>query len=154
MPLEVLLLCWRLSMRCMLHLSIRLSLDRMALVLCSRTWRLSARICWISSSKSVDSCKKIWHFFSILKAHHSNYFVTWHRFTECIYFQLQHITSGEYEEFISTIRSARTVYHMLPDGNRSFNELIHRLKDQNKSKANKKDLWTHIMAIVTNSCQW
>lgn len=74
-------------------------------------------------------------------------------FTECIYFQLQHITSGEYEEFISTIRSARTVYHMLPDGNRSFNELIHRLKDQNKSKANKKDLWTHIMAIVTNSCQ-
>lgn len=67
------------------------------------------------------------------------------RFSACIFFQIQHITSGDYEEFLNTIRSARVTFQMT----NSLDQLNGMLQSFNKnSKMIKKDLWTHIMAVM------
>ncbi|KAF7489952.1 Zinc finger SWIM domain-containing protein 8 [Sarcoptes scabiei] len=66
-------------------------------------------------------------------------------FASCIYFQIMHITSSDYEEFISTLREARIAYQLLPGGNLMFNELLQSLK---RTKTCKKGLWQQITAAM------
>nr|XP_027202504.1 zinc finger SWIM domain-containing protein 8-like [Dermatophagoides pteronyssinus] len=62
-------------------------------------------------------------------------------FTSGIYFQLMNIASSDYDEFISTLRTARSVFQLIPGGNLQFNDLLHKLK---RTKSCKKELWQQI----------
>lgn len=51
------------------------------------------------------------------------------------------IASSDYDEFISTLRTARSVFQLIPGGNLQFNDLLHKLK---RTKSCKKELWQQI----------
>lgn len=67
-------------------------------------------------------------------------------FTSGIYFQLMNIASSDYDEFISTLRTARAAFQMTPGGHLQFNDLLQKLK---RTKSCKKELWQQI----TNAMQ-
>ena len=77
---------------------------------------------------------------------YSNIFFYHNRFTSGIYFQLMNIASSDYDEFISTLRTARAAFQMTPGGHLQFNDLLQKLK---RTKSCKKELWQQI----TNAMQ-
>lgn len=70
-------------------------------------------------------------------------------YIQCIHQKLYHLTSVEYEEFISIMLAARTAFQLTPEGNTQFKEWLASLR---RSKSCKKDLWTQLnAALQTNS---
>lgn len=69
-----------------------------------------------------------------------------HRFIACTHFKIYHITTADYDDFVSVVLAARAAFQLTPGGLVQFNELVQSLK---RSKSFKKDLWT----LVTNALQ-
>ncbi|KAL0832898.1 hypothetical protein ABMA28_001045 [Loxostege sticticalis] len=66
-------------------------------------------------------------------------------YIQCIHQKLYHLTSVEYEEFVSIVLSARTAFQLTPEGNTQFKEWLASLR---RSKSCKKDLWTQLNAAL------
>ncbi|CAG0915760.1 unnamed protein product [Notodromas monacha] len=69
-------------------------------------------------------------------------------FIQCTHQRLYHITPGEYEDFVSIVRTARTAFQMTLGGPTQFQELLQSLK---RSKFCKKELWHRITAVLQQS---
>lgn len=66
-------------------------------------------------------------------------------YIQCIHQKLYHLTSVEYEEFVSIVLSARTAFQLTPEGNTQFKEWLASLR---RSKSCKKELWTQLNAAL------
>ncbi|XP_046360327.1 zinc finger SWIM domain-containing protein 8 homolog isoform X2 [Haliotis rufescens] len=70
-------------------------------------------------------------------------------FIQCAHQRIHHITYADYDDFVSTICSARNAFFMAPGGVVQFNELLQSLR---RSKSCRKDLWQKIMGgLATGS---
>ncbi|KAG1663561.1 Zinc finger SWIM domain-containing protein 8 [Nymphon striatum] len=66
-------------------------------------------------------------------------------YIQCTHLRMFHITTTDFDDFISILRSAKTAFQMTPGGLVQFNELLQSLK---RSKSCKKELWARIAAAV------
>ncbi|XP_049279462.1 zinc finger SWIM domain-containing protein 8 homolog [Anopheles funestus] len=66
---------------------------------------------------------------------------------QCIHQKLYHLTIADYEDFTSTILSARNAFQITPEGNAQFKDWLQSIK---RSKSCKKELWTQINAALNS----
>ncbi|XP_053669312.1 zinc finger SWIM domain-containing protein 8 homolog [Anopheles marshallii] len=66
---------------------------------------------------------------------------------QCIHQKLYHLTIADYEDFTSTIISARNAFQITPEGNAQFKDWLQSIK---RSKSCKKELWTQINAALNS----
>ncbi|KOC70003.1 Zinc finger SWIM domain-containing protein KIAA0913, partial [Habropoda laboriosa] len=64
---------------------------------------------------------------------------------QCLHQKLYHLTTGEYEDFVSVVRAARAAFHITPEGHVQFKEWLQSIK---RSKSCSKELWTQINAAL------
>lgn len=57
-----------------------------------------------------------------------NFVVFIYRYIQCIHQKLYHLTVADYEEFTSTIMSARTAFQITPDGNTQFKDWLQSIR--------------------------
>lgn len=69
------------------------------------------------------------------------------RYIQCIHQKLYHLTVADYEEFSSTILSARNAFQITPEGSAQFKDWLQSIK---RSKSCKKELWTQINAALNS----
>lgn len=63
------------------------------------------------------------------------------RYIQCIHQKLYHLTTVEYEEFVSIVLSARTAFQLTPEGNTQFKEWLASLR---RSVKYHRNVNTHI----------
>lgn len=63
-------------------------------------------------------------------------------FIQCAHQRIHHISPADYEEFVTTICSARNAFSLTPGGMVQFQELLQSLR---RSKSCRKELWQRIM---------
>ncbi|KAL3877929.1 hypothetical protein ACJMK2_035570 [Sinanodonta woodiana] len=63
-------------------------------------------------------------------------------FIQCAHQRIHHISQPEYDDFVSTICSARNAFYLTPGGMVQFQELLQSLR---RSKSCRKDLWQRLM---------
>lgn len=68
-------------------------------------------------------------------------------YIQCIHQKLYHLTVADYEEFTSTILSARNAFQITPEGSAQFKDWLQSIK---RSKSCKKELWTQINAALNS----
>ncbi|XP_053685785.1 zinc finger SWIM domain-containing protein 8 homolog [Sabethes cyaneus] len=68
-------------------------------------------------------------------------------YIQCIHQKLYHLTVADYEEFTSTILSARNAFQITPEGTAQFKDWLQSIK---RSKSCKKELWTQINAALNS----
>lgn len=66
-----------------------------------------------------------------------------HRFIQCAHHRIHHISPADYDDFVSTICSARNAFCLSPGGMVQFQELLQSLR---RSKSCRKDLWQRIVS--------
>ncbi|XP_050072092.1 zinc finger SWIM domain-containing protein 8 homolog [Anopheles maculipalpis] len=66
---------------------------------------------------------------------------------QCIHQKLYHLTIADYEDFTSTVLSARNAFQITPEGNAQFKDWLQSIK---RSKSCKKELWTQINAALNS----
>ncbi|XP_058063345.1 zinc finger SWIM domain-containing protein 8 homolog [Anopheles bellator] len=66
---------------------------------------------------------------------------------QCIHQKLYHLTVPDYEDFTSTILSARNAFTITPEGTAQFKDWLQSIK---RSKSCKKELWTQINAALNS----
>ncbi|XP_050312760.1 zinc finger SWIM domain-containing protein 8 homolog [Anthonomus grandis grandis] len=70
-------------------------------------------------------------------------------YIQCMHQKLYHLTTGDYEDFVSIVLAARAAFHITPEGNVQFKEWLSSIR---RSKSCKKDLWQQInQALQSNS---
>nr|XP_011443902.2 zinc finger SWIM domain-containing protein 8 [Crassostrea gigas] len=70
-------------------------------------------------------------------------------FNQCAHQKIHHINQSDYDDFVSTICSARNAFCLTPGGLVQFQELLQSLR---RSKSCRKDLWTRILhALATGN---
>ncbi|EEZ97539.2 zinc finger SWIM domain-containing protein 8 homolog [Tribolium castaneum] len=70
-------------------------------------------------------------------------------YIQCMHQKLYHLTSADYEDFVSIVCAARAAFQITPDGSAQFKEWLQSIR---RSKSCKKDLWTQInTALQANS---
>ncbi|CAH1101597.1 unnamed protein product [Psylliodes chrysocephalus] len=62
-------------------------------------------------------------------------------YIQCMHQKLYHLTSADYEDFVSIVCAARAAFQITPDGSTQFKEWLQSIR---RSKSCKKDLWTQI----------
>ncbi|XP_022909187.2 zinc finger SWIM domain-containing protein 8 homolog [Onthophagus taurus] len=62
-------------------------------------------------------------------------------YIQCMHQKLYHLTSADYEDFVSIVCAARAAFQITPEGSTQFKEWLQSIK---RSKSCKKDLWTQI----------
>lgn len=68
---------------------------------------------------------------------------------QCMHQKLYHLTSADYDEFVSIVCAARAAFQITPDGSTQFKEWLQSIR---RSKSCKKDLWQQInTALQANS---
>ncbi|XP_052901227.1 zinc finger SWIM domain-containing protein 8 homolog [Anopheles moucheti] len=68
-------------------------------------------------------------------------------YVQCTHQKLYHLTMADYEDFTSTIISARNAFQITPEGNAQFKDWLQSIK---RSKSCKKELWTQINAALNS----
>ncbi|CAK9795279.1 Zinc finger SWIM domain-containing protein 8 homolog [Anthophora quadrimaculata] len=66
-------------------------------------------------------------------------------YIQCIHQKLYHLTTGDYEDFVSVIRAARAAFHITPEGHVQFKEWLQSIK---RSQSCSKELWAQINAAL------
>lgn len=74
-----------------------------------------------------------------------------HRFNQCAHQKIHHINQSDYDDFVSTICSARNAFCLTPGGLVQFQELLQSLR---RSKSCRKDLWTRILHALATGNVW
>ncbi|XP_030746209.1 zinc finger SWIM domain-containing protein 8 isoform X2 [Sitophilus oryzae] len=70
-------------------------------------------------------------------------------YIQCMHQKLYHLTSADYEDFVSIVCAARAAFQITPEGTTQFKEWLSSIR---RSKSCKKDLWTQInTALQANS---
>ncbi|XP_075215319.1 zinc finger SWIM domain-containing dorado [Lycorma delicatula] len=70
-------------------------------------------------------------------------------YIQCMHQKLYHLTTGDYEDFVSIVCAARAAFQITPEGNTQFKEWLQSIR---RSKSCKKDLWSQInTALQANS---
>lgn len=70
-------------------------------------------------------------------------------YIQCMHQKLYHLTTADYEDFVSIVLAARAAFHITPEGNVQFKEWLSSIR---RSKSCKKDLWQQInQALQANS---
>ncbi|XP_028131047.1 zinc finger SWIM domain-containing protein 8 homolog isoform X1 [Diabrotica virgifera virgifera] len=62
-------------------------------------------------------------------------------YIQCMHQKLYHLTSADYEDFVSIVCAARAAFQITPDGSTQFKEWLQSIR---RSKSCKKDLWSQI----------
>jgi hypothetical protein len=69
-------------------------------------------------------------------------------YIQCMHQKLYHLTTADYEDFVTIVCAARAAFQITPEGNTQFKEWLQSIR---RSKSCKKDLWTQInTALQTN----
>nr|CAD7575084.1 unnamed protein product [Timema californicum] len=66
-------------------------------------------------------------------------------YIQCMHQKLYHLTTGDYEDFVNIVCSARSAFQTTPEGSTQFKEWLQSIR---RSKSCKKDLWTQINAAL------
>ncbi|XP_066258145.1 zinc finger SWIM domain-containing protein 8 homolog isoform X3 [Euwallacea similis] len=70
-------------------------------------------------------------------------------YIQCMHQKLYHLTTADYEDFVSIVLAARAAFQITPEGNVQFKEWLSSIR---RSKSCKKDLWQQInQALQANS---
>ncbi|XP_074025698.1 zinc finger SWIM domain-containing dorado [Leptinotarsa decemlineata] len=66
-------------------------------------------------------------------------------YIQCMHQKLYHLTSADYEDFVSIVCAARAAFHITPEGSSQFKEWLQSIR---RSKSCKKELWSQINAAL------
>ncbi|XP_063237726.1 zinc finger SWIM domain-containing protein 8 homolog isoform X2 [Bacillus rossius redtenbacheri] len=66
-------------------------------------------------------------------------------YIQCLHQKLYHLTTGDYEDFVNIVCSARAAFQITPEGSTQFKEWLQSIR---RSKSCKKDLWAQINAAL------
>ncbi|XP_076268553.1 zinc finger SWIM domain-containing dorado isoform X5 [Rhynchophorus ferrugineus] len=66
-------------------------------------------------------------------------------YIQCMHQKLYHLTSADYEDFVSIVCAARAAFQITPEGTTQFKEWLSSIR---RSKSCKKDLWAQINAAL------
>uniref|UniRef100_A0A1B6CIJ5 SWIM-type domain-containing protein n=2 Tax=Clastoptera arizonana TaxID=38151 RepID=A0A1B6CIJ5_9HEMI len=66
-------------------------------------------------------------------------------YIQCLHQKLYHLTTSDYEEFVTIVCSARAAFSITPEGSSQFKEWLQSIR---RSKSCKKDLWAQINSAL------
>lgn len=66
-------------------------------------------------------------------------------YIQCMHQKLYHLTSADYEDFVTIVLAARAAFQITPEGSAQFKEWLSSIR---RSKSCKKDLWAQINSAL------
>ncbi|XP_073985781.1 zinc finger SWIM domain-containing dorado isoform X1 [Rhodnius prolixus] len=69
-------------------------------------------------------------------------------YIQCLHQKLYHLSTAEYDEFVSIVLSARAAFQITPEGTQQFKEWLQSIR---RSKSCKKELWAQISMLLQPS---